>query len=167
MSESKISIHKYFSFWLMSEPCTLLDERERTSPEAVAGDWRYSPSVEACTLLDERECTSPEAVAGVAEMKYAFKLHSCPCHELLPLEHGQVAIGGFNFSSFKFQRLHFLCHFLLWYHLGSASAIPLTLFRDTLITPSLIVDPAPESTLVHSSLAQVPWSESRPVTFGY
>ncbi|GLJ20773.1 hypothetical protein SUGI_0378490 [Cryptomeria japonica] len=41
-----------------------------------------------------------------------------PAMNWLPAEHGQVAIGGFNFSNFKFQRLHFLCHFLLWYHLG-------------------------------------------------
>ncbi|GLJ17982.1 hypothetical protein SUGI_0316520 [Cryptomeria japonica] len=90
-----------------------------------------------------------------------------PAMNWLPPEHGQVAIGGFNFSSFKFQRLHFLCHFLLWYHLGSASTIPLTFFRDTLITPSFIVDHAPESALVHSSLTQIPLSESHLVTFGY
>ncbi|GLJ36855.1 hypothetical protein SUGI_0744280 [Cryptomeria japonica] len=78
---------------------------------------------EACMLIHERERTGTEAVAGAAETKYAFKLHNYQlgfsfANDRLPPEHGQVVIWGFNFSIFKFQRLYFLSHLSLWYHLG-------------------------------------------------
>ncbi|GLJ54117.1 hypothetical protein SUGI_1158890 [Cryptomeria japonica] len=101
-------------------------------------------------------------------MHYGFKLHSCRlgfsfANDRLPLEHGQGAIrvsilpllhstGYVSQSCFCPSTIS-----------GLLLHSPLTLFRDTLITPGFAFDHAPELALVHSSLTQVPWFDSCPV----